>query len=241
MERWLGRRSGDHAGRARTSSFARNTVATHLKLPAAALAALLLGMPILGACQAVGNNAEYAVPSTPAPVKGILAARRFTLETPYQYTWTKEPRMVSTGVLVVLEVDPAYVVPRDSLEPVLYAGNVAVHRLNHGDRSGRVIGIIPDSIDLATAPIWFGTPELPGRVTRAMVETERAGAEKAGVRAFPQARISGVQRPAVAAKDLAELLRTVGAQLVYEFSPQEKELAESWRLPVAKAAPKKKA
>jgi hypothetical protein len=132
-------------------------------------------------------------------------------------------------------------VPRDSLEPVLYAGNVAVHRLNHGHLSGRVIGIIPDNIDLATAPIWFGSPELPGRVTRAMIEAERAAAERAGVRPFPQARISGVLRPAVAEKDLATLLRTVGAELVYEFSPQEKDLAESWRLPVAKAPPPRKA
>jgi hypothetical protein len=210
------------------------------RLIPAACAASMLVMPACVAGQALGREAEIPIPPTPASVKDILYARPFTLGTPYRYTWTKEPRMVSTGVLVVLEVEPAYVVPRDSLEPVLYAGNVAVHRLNHGHRSGRVIGIIPDNVDLATAPIWFGSPELPGRVTRAMIETEREAAEKAGVRPFPPARISGVQRPAVAGKDLAELLRTVGAQLVYEFSPQEKELAESWRLPVAKAPPRKK-
>jgi hypothetical protein len=89
-----------------------------MKLRAAVFGVCLFGIPILGACQVVIKDAEYAAPSTPAPVKGILAARRFTLGAPYQYTWTKEPRMVSTGVLVVLEVDPAYVVPRDSLEPV---------------------------------------------------------------------------------------------------------------------------
>jgi len=240
MELWLRRRSGDHAWRARNSSFARNSVATHLKLPAAALAAFLLGMPILGACQAVGIKAEYAVPSTPAPVKGIVAARRFSLQTPYTNTWSAEGASVSSGVLVVLEVDPAYVVPRDALQPMLYAGNVLVQRLNHGHLSGRVIGIVPGNIDLAAAPIWFGAPELPERVTRAMVESERARAEKAGVRAFPQARIAGVEGPAVAAKDLAALLRTVGAELVYQFSPQEKELADAWRLPVAKVPPKKK-
>lgn len=210
-----------------------------MKLTAAALAAFLLGMPALGASQATGQRAEAAVPPTPAPIKDILAARRFTLETPYQYTWSKEPRRVSTGILVVLEVDPAYVVPRNALEAVLYAGNVAVHRLNHGDRSGRVIGIVPGNVDLATAPIWFGSPELPERVTAKMVESERARAEKAGVRAFPQARIASVERPAVAAEDLAALLRDVAAELVYQYSPQEKELADSWRLPVAKAPPKK--
>jgi hypothetical protein len=212
-----------------------------MKLPAAAFSVLLLCMPAFAACQAIVRGGEVSTPSTPAAVKGILSARRFTLETPYHYTWTKEPRMVSTGVLVVLEVDPAYVVPRDTLEPVLYAGNVAVHRLNHGHPSGRVIGIIPGDIDLAAAPIWFGSAELPERLTQAMIETEHARAEKAGVRAFPQARIASIERPAVIAKDLAELLRNVAAELVYQYSPQEKDLADSWRLPVAKAPPRKRA
>ena len=149
--------------------------------------------------------------------------------------------MVSTGMLVVLEVDPAYVDPRDAvLGPMLYAGDVTVIRLNYGNRSGRVIGIIPGDVDLATAPIWFGAPELPERVTQAVVRSERARAEKAGIRAFPQARLAGVERPAVAAKDLAALLRNVAAELVDQYSPQEKELAESWRLPVAEASPRKK-
>jgi hypothetical protein len=212
-----------------------------LKLLAAAFAALLLVMPAGVAEQTVGREDERAIPSTPAPVRGILYARRFTLETPYQYTWSKERFMVSTGVLVVLEVDPALVVPRDQLEPVLYAGNFTVHRLNHGHRSGRVIGIVPGNIDLAAAPIWFGSPGLPERVTESTVRSERARAEQYGVRAFPPERISAVGRPAVAAKDLATLLRDVAAELVYQFSPQEKELADSWRLPVAKAPPKKKA
>lgn len=211
-----------------------------MKLLAAPFATFLLAVPILGLAQTTGHDAERAVPATPAPVKGILAARAFTLETPYPYTWSKERIMVSTGVLVVIEVDPAYVVPRDTLEPVLYAGNVPVQRLNHGNVSGRVIGIVPGNIDLASASIWFGSPELPERVTASTVESERARAERAGVRAFPQARIAGVGRPPVAAKDLAALLRDVGAELVIEYSPQEKELAESWRLPIAKAPPKKK-
>src|SRR6202022_4889067 len=84
-----------------------------------------------------------AAPAAPAAVKGVLAARRFTLGTPFPYTWTKEHIMVSSGTLVVLEVDPALVVPRDTLAPVLYAGNVPAMRLNHGHKSGRVVGIIP--------------------------------------------------------------------------------------------------
>jgi hypothetical protein len=195
-------------------------------------------MPAGVAGQVATRDRAVSVPSTPAAVKSILYARRFTLERPYQNDWSKEKAMVSTGRLVVLEVDPALVVPRDALEPVLYAGNVAVQRLNHGDQSGRVIGIVPGDVDLASAPIWFGSPELPERVTASIVRSERALAEKAGVRPFSATTISGVEREAVGAADLAVLLRDVVAPLVYEYSPHEKNLADSWRLPVAKVAPK---
>jgi len=204
-------------------------------LAATFAAAALLVMPACVAGQTASHGGEVAVPSTPAPVKGILYARPFTLQTPYRNDWSKERAMVSTGVLVVLEVDPALVVPRDSLEPVLYAGDVTVQRLNHGHQSGRVIGIIPGNVDLATTPIWFGSPQLPERVTAETVRAERALAEKAGVRPFAAQQIAGTRRPAVAATDLAALLRDVAAPLVDQYSPQEKELADQWRLPTARA------
>jgi len=173
-------------------------------------------------------------PVTPAPVRNLLFAQPFTLETPFINTFSKEHESVSNGVLIVVEVDPALVIPRNTLEPVLYAGNAAVQRLNNGEQSGRVIGIVPGTLNLATAPIWFGTPQLPERVTQNTIQYERGLADKAGVRAFPSTRLDSIQRPVVAAKDLATLLRTVAADLIYEYSPQEKELADSWRLPEAK-------
>lgn len=212
-----------------------------MKIPGVALAMFTIAAlftPALGACQAASRPAENT-PATPASVKGVLAARRFTLQTPYTNTWSKERGQISTGTLVVLEVDPAYVVPRNSPEPVLYAGDVAVQRLNQGNVSGRVVAIVPGTIDLASAPIWFGTPGLPERVTPALVREERTRAENAGVRALP---FNGraVERTAVNTKDLATLLRTVAAELVYEFSPQEKTLADYWRLPEATAPPNKR-
>jgi hypothetical protein len=202
-------------------------------LAAAALLALsvsLTGQP--------GPRGETPVPATPAAVRDILYSRPFTLQTPYRNEWSKERAPVSSGVLVVLDVDPALVVPRNALEPVLYAGNFVVQRLNHGDRSGRVIGIVPANVNLSNTLIWFGPPQLPERITEAMVRSERARAERAGLRPFAQARISNVQRPAFAAADLAALLRTEAAQLIEDYSPAEKGLADSWRLPTAKAAPK---
>ena len=203
--------------------------------PNVLLAAILLGLPVVAVGQPNTASGQAAVPATPAAVKGILAVRRFTLATPYQYTWSERPRMVASGTLVVLDVDPAYVVPRNTAEPVLFAGDVAIHRLNQGDKSGHVIGIVPGDVDVSTVPIWFGTPQLPERLTPALVESERALAQKAGIRAFGQTRVSAVARPPVTAPDLASLLRTTGAELVLQYSPQEKALADSWRLPTASA------
>ncbi len=204
-----------------------------MRLHVATLAVSLLVMPACVASQAVVRDGEIPVPRTPAPVRDILVARPFTLQTPYRNDWSKEKAMVSTGLLIVVEVDPELVIPRDALEPVLYAGDVTVQRLNHGHRSGRVIGIIPGTVDLASTPIWFGTPELPERVTASIVRSERALAERAGIRPLPAERIGSVMQPAVTASDLASLLRNVAAELVYEYSPQEKELADTWRLPIA--------
>lgn len=207
-----------------------------MKIVVAAIAALVLALTTGIGRQNVSPQRQ--TPATPASVRNILFAQPFTLETPYTSTWGKEKRSVSSGVVLVLEVDPAYMIPQNAVvSPVLYAGDAIVQRLNQGYPSGRVIGIVPGSLNLNSAPVWFGTPELPERVTTSMIQSERARAESAGVRALPAARISSVQS-SVAARDLATLLRDVVADLVYEYSPQEKQLADSWRLPEAKATPR---
>jgi hypothetical protein len=124
------------------------------------------------------------------------------------------------------------VVPRDSLEPVLYAGNHTVQRLNHGDESGFVIGIIPEQINLAEEPVWFGTPALPERINSEMIAGERSKAERSGIVAMKSIEIKSLTQEPVAAPDLSTLLRKQGADLVLKYSPQEKPLAETWRLPV---------
>lgn len=187
------------------------------------------------------SNTTAQAPAEPAsqkPVKDILYAQPFTLVKGYKNDWSKERELVSSGVLVVLEVDPALVEPRDVAEPILYAGNTPVQRLNHGEQSGRVIGIVPGVADLAGSPIWFGAPGLPERVTAETVRAERARAEKSGIRPFAAEKLRSVMRPPAAAPDFAALLRDQVAPLVLEYSPQEKDLAETWRLPVAKASPK---
>src|SRR5262245_55748373 len=79
------------------------------------------------------HGEDQAALVTPAPVRNVLEVRRFKLATPFVYSWSKEKLEVSAGALVVLEVDPRYLVPDSSLRPVLYAGDLPVQRLNQGD------------------------------------------------------------------------------------------------------------
>src|SRR5262245_39219373 len=106
----------------------------------------------------------HRLPSTPAAVSELVLAQPFKLGKGYENDWSKEREVVTSGTLVVLKVDPELVYPRNSAEPVLFAGDKTVQRLNQGHESGHVIGIIPGEIDLTMAPIWFGRPELPERV-----------------------------------------------------------------------------
>ena len=178
------------------------------------------------------------IATTPAAVNDLVLARPFTLANGYRHDWSKDRPMVRSGTLVVLKVDPNLVIPRSSGEPVLYAGNQTAQRLNHGHKSGHVIAIIPGKIDLTKVPIWFGRPELPERVTAQTIRSERALADAAKIRPFAAKKVKTVTKGRLQASDLSLLLRDHVANLVLEYSPQEKNLAETWRLPVARASPK---
>lgn len=170
---------------------------------------------------------------TPAAITDVVYVSPFTLGEGYKYDWRQERPFINAGTLVVLKVNPDFVYPRNAAELVLYAGDQTVQRLNDGHESGFVIGIIPGQIDLTREPVWFGKPALPERVTADTINTERALADKAGIRPFDAEKVQSVTQKPLEAGDLAALLRDYVAELVMKYSPQEKALAETWRLPVA--------
>jgi hypothetical protein len=179
---------------------------------------------------------EERVAPTPSAVLDVVEIHPFHLREGYQYDWLESRPFVSDGLLVVLRVDPSHVVPRNTAEPVLYAGDGTVQRLNQGDVSGYVIGIIPGQPDLATVPIWFGRPELPERVNAAVIKAERTLAESAGITPFSPDKITAARRAPIEADDLAALLRGPAGDLVLKYSPDEKDLVDTWRLPTTGSA-----
>ncbi|MBP7148261.1 MAG: hypothetical protein KBD01_11985 [Acidobacteria bacterium] len=122
------------------------------------------------------------LPPTPAAVRGVLYARAFTLEVPFAYDWSAGRPEVREGLMLVLEADPALLRTRETQEPILYVGGHVAQRISRGEESGRVVVLVPARVDLASEPIWFGTPGLPEQVDAATVAVERHAALAAGIR-----------------------------------------------------------
>jgi hypothetical protein len=184
----------------------------------------------------VSADQPPAVPATPASVEGVLYARSFTLEQGYKFEWRKERQLLTEGTILVLEVKPEFVYPRQVEEPVLYVGNQTAERINIGYESGHVIVVVPGEVDLKTTPIWFGTPQLPERVDGHTIQAERKAADNAGVKPLGEAQAkaavaNGGERLMVA--DREALLREV-APLITRYAADEQHIADAFLVPVTK-------
>jgi hypothetical protein len=171
---------------------------------------------------------------TPSAVIDVVYVQPFSLKTGYTHFWREEKPFVKSGTLAVFKVNPNLVYPRNALEPVLYVANQTAERLNFGNESGYVVAIIPGEVDLSNSRAWFGTPELPERVSEKTIKLEAELAEKGNIKQLDPDTVRKVTQQYLDVPDLATLLRDHAAELVLKYSPQEKALAEAWRLPIAK-------
>ncbi len=166
-----------------------------------------------------------------------MYARSFTLEKGYRFTWSKERPLLTSGTLVVLKVDPALAFPRQEAEPVLYVGNQTAERVNCGHKSGHLIAIVPGDVDLAKTPIWFGTPGFPERVDANTARAERALADEAKIEPFSAEQVQAARAEGgepVKVADVETLLRDYVAPLILRYSPDEKRLADAFRVPITR-------
>lgn len=134
------------------------------------------------------------IPDIPAAVDEVVYAHLFALDEGYKFEWRKEQPLVKNGYILVLKVDRDLVYPRQTAEPVLYAGDQTAERVNVGYWSGRVVAIVPGKLDLKKTPIWFGTPELPDAAPPRQLRkkdawpTKPASSRRPKLRSLPRAR-----------------------------------------------------
>lgn len=161
----------------------------------------------------------------------VVSVQPFKLDKSFKFDWRKERPDVSAGLLVVFKADTSLLRPTNSLQPVLYAGNHTVQRINEGYRSGFIIGIIPAQIDLSKEIVWFGAPELPERVDTRIIRAERAKAVKSGIRPAAADIIKSRTMDVAAAPELTSLLRKFAAPLILKYAPEDKWIVDAWNLP----------
>ncbi|HPF40901.1 MAG TPA: hypothetical protein P5081_16280 [Phycisphaerae bacterium] len=174
---------------------------------------------------------ELSVSRDQAPSGGVyelIYARRFELNQPYHSRWNRERAKVDRGYLVAIRVAPEYVFPHEAATPVLYAGDVPIERINVGFDDGVVIGVIPGDRSPESAPIYFGSPDYPERVSaaRGLAELGRMRAAGGAARsAIEVDRAMGVEPGAFSPMDKAALYREAG-RLIELYAPAESSLAE---------------
>ena len=168
----------------------------------------------------------------------LLSAQPFTLDEAATHYWRLEQPQYDAGYVLVLQVDPQLVHPRQTAEPILYVGAETANRVNVGNESGRVIAIVPaplgadgmPSLDLAQSPIFFGTAELPERIDAKRAAEELALARKSGARPASAADVAAATKPVVGFHDDYDL-RLFCSDLIAQHSPTETDLVNGLRAP----------
>jgi hypothetical protein len=223
----------------------------HMKIQKTILAVSAIGaLTLLGVAASEGKlgwqqRSVEPLPTLPSDARGVLDvlfAQPYVLDEAYVHSWRAERPLTDAGFLLVLEVEEAFTVPRNTEESVLYVGEEVAERINWGAGSGRVIALVPAPLDAEGAPvfdlesalIFYGNPGLPERVDAALVQAELAAARAAGVKALSAAGALSALEAGGGQERFTDrtALERHAAQLLLEYSPNEVELAESLLAPL---------
>ncbi len=181
---------------------------------------------------AVAQDEPPTAVGTHSGVSALVLARPFTIAQAEPFRWVKEQPSYDSGWLVVVRVDAELVRPRQMGVPVLYAGTTPIELLNDGYPSGIAIGLVPRSVDLEHAPLYFGPTTLPERVDAAYGGQVLATATARGFAAPSPTEWASARTAGGAEVHLRDrgALQHQAADLIDAYAPDEHERAERYRL-----------
>lgn len=196
----------------------------------------LLNSAESAALESESNSAQQSGADTQGSgVYGVVAAAPFRLKNGYRHDWSAENPYVNGGWLVVLLVEPSMVHPRQTQEPVLMGGKMPLERINQGEQSGHVVGILPAKLDaeglppsLDTIEFYFATPQLPEQLDRSRAAFELERAQQRGTLPFAAESVAGARAVGGQALQLEGRLELIeaAAKWISRFASDEHELAE---------------
>lgn len=164
-------------------------------------------------------------------VRAVRWARPFELVAADTDRMRAEQAPYTEGTIVELLVDPAMVVPAQTLVPVLYVGDRPARPLNWDPVGGCLVALVTGPVDLATTPVFFGSTELPERVDATRGAAELAAARAIGIGPLPadqvRAALAAGGAPLVA--DIRDVY-AAAADRIEACSPSEGERARNLRV-----------
>jgi hypothetical protein len=180
---------------------------------------------------AAATHAAPVDPNVPAAPNALLWARPFVSEKPIEFVVNGEKKLLTKGLILVLDVDKKLVEPLDVPDYVVYVGDAVAQKINSGYVSGKLVVMAPE-VDLATAPIWFGSRAVTERLTPSDVSKEKARAAEKAIRPRSEAELRAARRAAGAGrfdvKNMDELWFETGPTIL-RFAPDERDMVMSLR------------
>ena len=130
----------------------------------------------------------------PQPIDSLVYAEHFTVEQPFEYSWSADKPQVREGTILVIDADPQLVRPRNADEPLLYVGEHVAWRITANEDNGRLIAFVAARVDWDSALVFFGEPGLAERVDRQQARAASSAAAGAGLSPLPASMVEAALR-----------------------------------------------